>query len=62
VPGHADLLRADMVWSRPAVTILGSDCPPVLGSTAAITPHPDAELIVMDVEESLALIHAPTRA
>ena len=22
---------ADMVWSRPAVTILGIDCPPVVG-------------------------------
>jgi acetylornithine deacetylase/succinyl-diaminopimelate desuccinylase-like protein len=35
---------SDMVWSRPAVTILGIDCPPVLGSTAAITPHASARL------------------
>src|SRR6516225_9332114 len=111
---------SDMVWSRPAVTILGIDCPPVLGSTAAITPrasarlnlrvppgiqageaaqalvshlhaaamheaygrpmvtlgeggsiplcnvfadtYPDAELILMGVEEPLALIHAPNES
>jgi len=35
---------ADMVWSRPAVTILGIDCPPVLGSAAAITPRASARL------------------
>jgi acetylornithine deacetylase/succinyl-diaminopimelate desuccinylase-like protein len=35
---------ADMVWSRPAVTILGIDCPPVIGSTAAITPRASARL------------------
>lgn len=35
---------ADMVWARPAVTILGIDCPPVLGSAAAVTPHAAARL------------------
>ena len=35
---------ADMVWSRPAVTILGIDCPPVLGSAPAITPRAVARL------------------
>lgn len=35
---------SDMVWSRPAVTILGIDCPPVLGSAAAITPRASARL------------------
>jgi cysteinylglycine-S-conjugate dipeptidase len=35
---------ADMVWSRPAVTILGIDCPPVLGSAPAITPQASARL------------------
>jgi acetylornithine deacetylase/succinyl-diaminopimelate desuccinylase-like protein len=35
---------SDMVWSRPAVTILGIDCPPVVGSTAAITPRASARL------------------
>jgi acetylornithine deacetylase/succinyl-diaminopimelate desuccinylase-like protein len=35
---------ADMVWSRPAVTILGIDCPPVVGSAPAITPRAAARL------------------
>jgi acetylornithine deacetylase/succinyl-diaminopimelate desuccinylase-like protein len=35
---------SDMVWSRPAVTILGIDCPPVLGSAPAITPRASARL------------------
>jgi len=35
---------ADMVWSRPAVTILGIDCPPVVGSAPAITPRAGARL------------------
>jgi acetylornithine deacetylase/succinyl-diaminopimelate desuccinylase-like protein len=35
---------SDMLWARPAVTILGIDCPPVLGSTAAIVPHAAARL------------------
>lgn len=35
---------ADMVWARPAVTILGIDCPPVLGSAAAIVPEASARL------------------
>jgi acetylornithine deacetylase/succinyl-diaminopimelate desuccinylase-like protein len=29
---------ADMVWARPAVTVLGLDVPPVVGSAAAIQP------------------------
>jgi acetylornithine deacetylase/succinyl-diaminopimelate desuccinylase-like protein len=35
---------SDMLWARPAVTILGIDCPPVLGSTAAIVPQAAARL------------------
>jgi len=27
---------ADMLWSRPAVTVLGIDCPPVVGSSPAV--------------------------
>jgi len=34
----------DMVWSRPAVTIVGIDCPPVVGSAPAITPRAAARL------------------
>ncbi|MEU4423297.1 dipeptidase [Actinoplanes sp. NPDC024001] len=35
---------SDMLWARPAVTILGVDCPPVVGSAAAIQPHARARL------------------
>jgi acetylornithine deacetylase/succinyl-diaminopimelate desuccinylase-like protein len=35
---------ADMVWARPAVTVLGIDCPPVIGSAAAIQPRASARL------------------
>jgi acetylornithine deacetylase/succinyl-diaminopimelate desuccinylase-like protein len=34
----------DMLWARPAATILGIDCPPVLGSAASITPKATARL------------------
>lgn len=34
----------DMLWARPAVTILGIDRPPVVRSTAAITPKAAARL------------------
>jgi acetylornithine deacetylase/succinyl-diaminopimelate desuccinylase-like protein len=35
---------SDMIWARPAVTVLGMDCPPVVGSAAAIQPHARARL------------------
>ena len=35
---------SDMLWARPAVTVLGIDCPPVVGSTAAIQPQTTARL------------------
>lgn len=35
---------ADMLWARPAVTILGIDVPPVVGSAAAIQPTARARL------------------
>ncbi|HEY3685053.1 MAG TPA: dipeptidase [Streptosporangiaceae bacterium] len=35
---------ADTLWARPAVTILGIDCPPVVGSSAAIQPSVRARL------------------
>ena len=35
---------SDMLWARPAVTVLGIDCPPVTGSTAAISPRAAARL------------------
>ncbi|WP_028660037.1 dipeptidase [Nocardioides insulae] len=35
---------ADMLWARPAVTVLGLDAPPVVGSAAAIVPSAAARL------------------
>jgi acetylornithine deacetylase/succinyl-diaminopimelate desuccinylase-like protein len=35
---------SNMLWARPALTILGIDCPPVVGSSAAIQPHARARL------------------
>jgi acetylornithine deacetylase/succinyl-diaminopimelate desuccinylase-like protein len=35
---------ADMLWARPALTVLGIDCPPVPGSAAAIVPRARARL------------------
>ncbi len=35
---------ADAVWARPALTILGIDAPPVIGSAAAIQPRASARL------------------
>src|SRR6516165_9288011 len=35
---------SDMIWSRPAVTIVVIDCPPVVGSAPAITPRASARL------------------
>jgi acetylornithine deacetylase/succinyl-diaminopimelate desuccinylase-like protein len=35
---------ADLVWARPAITVLGIDCPPVVGSASAIQPRARARL------------------
>jgi acetylornithine deacetylase/succinyl-diaminopimelate desuccinylase-like protein len=35
---------ADLVWARPAVTVLGIDCPSVVGSASAIQPRTRARL------------------
>ncbi|MEU6134410.1 dipeptidase [Nocardioides sp. NPDC047086] len=35
---------SDMLWARPALTVLGIDCPPVVGSAAAIVPKAAARL------------------
>ncbi|MDV6270958.1 dipeptidase [Rhodococcus globerulus] len=35
---------SDMLWARPALTILGIDCPPVVGSASAIAPRARARL------------------
>ncbi len=35
---------SDMLWARPALTILGIDCAPVVGSASSITPSAAARL------------------
>ena len=35
---------SDLLWARPALTILGIDCPPVVGSSAALEPTARARL------------------
>ncbi|MGW0938524.1 M20/M25/M40 family metallo-hydrolase [Streptomyces sp. NPDC002666] len=35
---------ADRLWARPAVTVLGIDCPPVVGSSASIPPSARARV------------------
>jgi acetylornithine deacetylase/succinyl-diaminopimelate desuccinylase-like protein len=35
---------ADMLWARPAISVVGVDCPPVVGSTASIVPRTRARL------------------
>ncbi|MGH3043757.1 MAG: dipeptidase [Gaiellaceae bacterium] len=35
---------SDMLWARPAATVLGIDCPPVVGSAAAIQPEARARI------------------
>jgi cysteinylglycine-S-conjugate dipeptidase len=59
---------ADMLWARPALTVLGIDCPPVVGSSAAIQPSARARLNLRippgtDPEEALAALtkHLETR-
>jgi acetylornithine deacetylase/succinyl-diaminopimelate desuccinylase-like protein len=48
---------SDMLWARPAVTVLGIDCPPVLGSTAAVQGEARARVSLrvppgMDAEQA----------
>ncbi|WLQ46728.1 dipeptidase [Streptomyces poriferorum] len=35
---------ADRLWARPAVTVLGIDCPPVVGSSASVPPSARARV------------------
>src|SRR5208283_1156268 len=59
----------DMLWSRPAVTVLGIDCPPVVGSAPAVPAQARALLNLrvppsMDAKEAqeglIAHLHAVT--
>ena len=58
---------ADMLWSRPAVNVLGIDCPPVVGSSAAITPQARARVSLrippgIDAKRAEAALSAHLRA
>jgi cysteinylglycine-S-conjugate dipeptidase len=64
---------ADMLWARPVVTVLGIDCPPVVGSANAIQPSAAARLNLRippgtDPDEALSALtkhletHTPWRA
>jgi cysteinylglycine-S-conjugate dipeptidase len=64
---------ADMLWARPALTVLGIDAPPVVGSSAAIQPTARARLNLRvppgtDPDEALAALtkhlqaHTPWQA
>ncbi|MGH3061063.1 MAG: dipeptidase [Gaiellaceae bacterium] len=47
IPEGIDLLGddvSDMLWARPTATVLGIDCPPVVGSAAAIQPEARARI------------------
>jgi len=55
---------SDMLWARPSVTVLGIDCPPVVGSAAAIVPRAAARLnlrippgLAPDVAEKALVAH-----
>ncbi|HME04611.1 MAG TPA: M20/M25/M40 family metallo-hydrolase, partial [Solirubrobacteraceae bacterium] len=48
---------SDLLWSRPAVTVLGIDCPPVVGSAPAISAQARA-LVSLRVPPGLDAQHA----
>ncbi len=57
----------DMLWSRPAVTVLGIDCPPVVGSAAAVPAQARARVSLrvppgMDAEHARDALIAHLRA
>ncbi|MCB5180189.1 dipeptidase [Streptomyces antimicrobicus] len=58
---------ADRLWARPAVTVLGIDCPPVIGATPSV--HASAGALVslrippgVDTQEAIKLLEAHLRA
>ncbi len=58
---------SDMLWARPALTVLGIDCPPVVGSAAAIVPRAAARLNLrippgMDPDDAEAALIAHLRS
>ncbi|WP_433196209.1 dipeptidase [Nocardia sp. CA-107356] len=58
---------ADMLWARPALTVLGIDAPKVVGSSAAVQPSARARLSLRippgtDPDQALKLLMAHLRA
>jgi cysteinylglycine-S-conjugate dipeptidase len=58
---------SDMVWARPTATVLGIDCPPVVGSSAAIQPRARARINLrvppgMDAREAQSALIAHLEA
>ncbi|WP_406165754.1 dipeptidase [Streptomyces sp. NBC_00996] len=58
---------ADRVWARPAVTVLGIDCPPVVGATPSVQAAARALISLrvppgMDAAEATKLLHAHVEA
>lgn len=51
---------ADTLWARPAATVLGMDCPPVVGSTAAV-PHEARARIDLRIPPGVAPKEAQTK-
>ncbi|WP_042575145.1 dipeptidase [Rhodococcus sp. MEB064] len=54
---------ADHLWARPSVTVMGIDCPPVVGSAAAVVPRASARIGLrippgMDAERTRDLLIA----
>ncbi|MER7759006.1 M20/M25/M40 family metallo-hydrolase, partial [Streptomyces sp. NPDC097619] len=61
--GEGDGTVADRLWARPAVTVLGIDCPPVVGATPSV--HASAKALIslrvppgMDTVEANKLLEA----
>jgi hypothetical protein len=44
---------SDMLWSRPALTVLGIDCPPVVGSAAAARLNLQPQCLIHTPNESV---------
>ncbi|MFC5721575.1 dipeptidase [Streptomyces gamaensis] len=58
---------ADRLWARPAVTVLGIDCPPVVGATPSVHAHAAALISLrvppgQDAAEATALLLAHLKA
>ncbi|MEV8566317.1 dipeptidase [Streptomyces sp. NPDC051322] len=58
---------ADRIWARPAVTVIGIDCPPVVGATPSVQASARAQISLRvppgaDADEATKLLTAHLRA